>query len=289
MSFVRSPLSRVFNIALLESLFRKEETEEEESSEEKSKIAVAAAFSSNSSNPITATAAAAATAITNNINLTVLEELSAWDKWVVGLTQNTAETGSSIGKSAEVLLRQATSRIESLVTEASTAVSPATIEALVRKSSGVLLGNVTSTEMVAAATEFAVSRGLDVSEAADRAKETTAFATSLLQTADGLFRQGYVAGDPVAAKQKKEKQSLLQDVPAVPGSRALFAAFESVSELNTLSAEIVKTSEMGALAGAIYEDTLPQTLALGQTLVARGTTQDVAWMVSDTIANRSCF
>ena len=46
---------------------------------------------------------------------------------------------------------------------------------------------------------------------------------------------------------------------------------------------------MGALAGAIYEDTLPRTRALSQTIVARGVTQDIAWMVTDSVANRSSF
>lgn len=243
-SFLRSPLSRVFNIETLLQL------------------------TVNSASKSSSMAAAAATAVISTMNWTALEELASLDKWVGGLMQTT-------GKSAEGLLKQATS-----------AVSPEMVQALIRKSSE-MVSNVTSSTSTNSNNNN-INLNL-LPEAADRARETTAYAASLLRTADGIFRKGYVAGDPVAAKAKRSKQSFLQDIPVVAGSRALFDAFESVTELNMLTNTIVKAAEMGALAGAIYEDTVPRTRALGQTIVARGTTEDVAWMVTDAIANRTSF
>lgn len=230
----------------------------------------------NSTNPIGAAAASAATAIfTSLYNTTALEELSEWNKWVGGALQPNA-----IGKSAEVLLKQATAGIESFVTEASSAVNPETVQALIRFSSETLRLQQSNRSSAEAKSEFTV-------EEEDRVSQTTAFAQSLLATADGLLRKGYVFGDPIAEKEKSEP--FLEDVPAVAGSRALFDAFETAYELNTYSNSLVKAAEMGALAGAIYEETLPRTRALGQTIVARGVTQDVAWMVTDTISSRSSF
>jgi len=230
----------------------------------------------NSTNPIGAAAASAATAIfTNLYNTTALEELSVWNKWVGGALQPDA-----IGKSAEVLLKQATAGIESLVSDASSAVKPETVQDLIRFSSETLRLQQSNSSSDEAASELTV-------EDDDRIRQTTAFAQSLLATADGLLRKGYVFGDPIAKKEKNEP--FLEDVPAVAGSRALFDAFETAIELNAYSNSLVKAAEMGALAGAIYEDTLPRTRALGQTIVARGVTQDVAWMVTDTISKRSSF
>ena len=206
------------------------------------------------------------------------------------------QPGYVIGRSAEGLLKQATASIESVVTEASSAVKPETVEALIRFASETLsqaATNVSSTTVEVQQQPQQIGGddrgGLNVSDAADRVRETTAFASSLLATADGLFRKGYLSGDRIARKQKEEEESFLDNVPAVAGSRALFDAFETAVELNSYSPQMVKAAEMGALAGAIYEDTLPRTAALGQTIVARGVTEDVAWMVTDSVANRSSF
>lgn len=258
-SFVRSPLSRILNIKTLMKLTMNP--------------------ASNASTFIRDVTDTDTPSTTNWTSLND-EELSAWDRWMGGLVQST-------GKSAEVLVKQALGRMEALVVDASSAVSPATVLALIRKSSETATNVTTNTAFLEAAKQMARDRGLSVSEAADRAWETTAYAASLLRTADGVFRKGYVEGDPVAAKL--EKQSFLNDVPVVAGSRALFDAFGSVSEVNIVSNEIVKAAEMGALAGAIYEDTVPRTRALSQTIVAQGTTDDVAWMVTDAIANQTSF
>lgn len=46
---------------------------------------------------------------------------------------------------------------------------------------------------------------------------------------------------------------------------------------------------MGSLAGAVYEETISGAHALGQSMVARGNTEDVAWMVTDSIVDPKSF
>jgi hypothetical protein len=249
--FLTSSLSRVFNIDSLVQL------------------TLSSATMSSS------LAAAAASAVIGKVNWTALQELGSLDRFVEGMVQTT-------GKSAEVLFKTAATRMESLVVEASSTVSPEMMEALIRKSSEIVY-NVTK-----------LSTTINVSDMAYRGAESsssssTTYAMSLLQTADGLFRKGYIAGDQVSMKIRQSKQSILKNVPVIAGSRALFDSFDSAYELNLLSPTIIKAAEMGALSGAIYEDTVSRTRGLGQTIVARGTSQDVAWMVSDSIANPTSF
>ena len=46
---------------------------------------------------------------------------------------------------------------------------------------------------------------------------------------------------------------------------------------------VIKGAEMGSLAGAVYEDHMLSSHKLGHSLVANGTTANVAWMVTDAV------
>lgn len=221
--------------------------------------------------------------------LETLEALNGWDQWLGTLRKNIFDRASSadsalIGKSAEGILRQATARIESLLADASAVVSPTTIQTLIVKSSQALRNRTAANDLVEVAKEMAVARGLNVSEAADRARKTTVYASKLVTVADGVIRKGYIEGDLLP-----EKQTLMDGIPAVAGSRALFADFSTASEINSYGQGIAKAAEMGALSGAIYEDTVPRTLGLGHSIVARGMVAGVVWMVTDSIANATAF
>jgi Lipase (class 3) len=269
-SFLRSPLSRVLNIETLLRLAQGSNSTEMREKETKEEAAIG-----GRSNPKTLGL--------GNFNLSPLDELGSLSTWVAGLRLPSSE--AAIG-----LVQLATARVEAIVSDASSAMSPEIIDVLIRKSSQTV-SNETNNELllVDAAKQIAVDRGLNVSDAAQRAKETADYAASLLKVADGVFRKGYVMGDRVADKQKREKQSLLRDIGTVAGSKALFDSCETATELNALTPTLLKAAEMGALAGAIYEDTLSRARALEQTMVAQGTTADVVWMVTDSIANSNSF
>jgi hypothetical protein len=210
--------------------------------------------------------------------LETLEALSGWDQWTGTLRKKVN------GKSAEGILQQATARIESLLSDASSVVSPSTIQTLIVKASESLRSKAATNDLIEVAQKMALERGLDVSEAADRARETSAYASKLVTIADGVMRKGYVEGKVVPAKQ-----TVMDGVPAVAGSRALFADFTTASEINSYSPGIAKASDMADLCGCVYEDTPERTLELGYSIVAQGIASDVIWMVTDSIANATAF
>lgn len=186
------------------------------------------------------------------LDFSALVELSAWDEWRRYLWQTTNAIG---WKSAEV--------IESLVRDASSAISYETIQELLIKSSYTVMilnlnqtTNTTSSNLVIrenqksdgidmiefkeAAANVAMSRGLDITYAAAIAKETKDFAVSLLSVADGLLRKGYTRGDPIPSKQIKANNKYLANSPAVQGSQSLFEKFPSAFAINSYVSLIIR-------------------------------------------------
>lgn len=177
---------------------------------------------------------------------TTLEDIAAWNKFFRG-----SEKSSSGGSSSNVTkvsnqtlfetwVRQATARVESLVSDASAVLSPEAIEKLISTRA--------AAELLETAKRIALDRGMNVSIAA---RESASFARSFFQAADASMEQG-----------------------------RLFEHFETVSQLLDSDA-LTEAGKMGALSGAIYEDTVPRARQLGESIVARGTTKDVVWMVTD--------
>lgn len=264
------PLTRMLNMEALLS-FATTRSEEDTASSAKLASALASAATNATSDILSAS------------NLTFLDELSDWDRWVGGLKQN-IDIGEGIGRSGD-MLRQATARIESLVLDASSAVSPSTIQAIIRQASGIFQNSTAAKNLADASAAIAIERGLEVGEAAQRERETKAFTADFVSVADGILRKGYVEGGRVSER----RLDILSGLPAVPGSRALFANFESAVEINRLSPVIQKDAEMGALAGAIYDETIERSTALGHAIVAQGSTENVRWLVTDSMANASSF
>jgi hypothetical protein len=73
--------------------------------------------------------------------------------------------------------------------------------------------------------------------------------------------------------------------------RTLFHRFESVQSIP--SADFHHVSKQGAvnaqLAGAVYQDMIPSVPILGHSMVVKGTSADVKWMVTDSIGYNSDF
>ena len=132
------------------------------------------------------------------------------------------------------------------------------------------------------ATNLAREQGLNVSEAAVRAKETTEYTTNLVKLANGLLQNGYARND---VKQTEIDETQEKE------SKPLFSKFETAKLISTTHQKslIAKTAELGSICGAIYQETIPRTLGLGHSIVANGTTEDVSWMVTDCIAKASDY
>jgi hypothetical protein len=206
-----------------------------------------------------------------------ITELSEWDTWVSGLKESVADLGpATVGKTAEAILKKATMQVEAFVSASSALVSPTAMASLLRESRETILNQTLTNDLVEIAKTMAMVRGLDVTEAVEKAKAAAAYAANLTMAADSVYLSGYVAKDTI--------------VPTTTtGSRALFADYPTATQIDRFSAPIAKAAEMGALSGAIYEQMVPRTLALGHSIVAEGITDDVKWMVTDSIATPSSF
>jgi hypothetical protein len=139
-------------------------------------------------------------------------------------------------------------------------------------------------------------------DAERRIQDALAFSAKLVSVADAVLRQGYVGTTKVlktvAATTAASANRTATAAAVAPTSRALFADFATAREIGAdddgdgaarVPPPVAKAAEMGSLAGAIYEQTVPRTHALRHAIVARGVTADVAWMVTDALAADESF
>jgi hypothetical protein len=222
--------------------------------------------------------------LTNN-----LQEFRDWNnvvltlqKSVADLTETATETSSAaLGSATESILKEATARLEYLVSELSTAISPSTVQDLVLRAGRTLsLNEGAANALVEAAERLAREQGVDVREAADRARETTKYTATFVNAANALLVAGY-------ARKDTEENICVPEKDAQP----LFERFESARLVADCDRNVAinKAAEMGTLCGAIYQDTVPRTHQLGHSIVANGTTDNVLWMVTDSIEYEESF
>mmetsp|Transcript_30768 Transcript_30768/g.46662 ORF Transcript_30768/g.46662 Transcript_30768/m.46662 type:complete len:779 (+) Transcript_30768:208-2544(+) len=211
-----------------------------------------------------------------------LEGLSNWNNVVMSLQKSISEltatetqASATLGNTTEAILKEATKRLEYLVSEVSTAISPQTVQDLILQAGRNINLNATN-DLVEIAERLARDQGLDVREAADIARETTKSTASFVNTANALLAVGYTT-------ERIKQQPLVQKGRVGQG---LFDGFSTAKLLgDTDRASVVaKAAEMGTLCGAIYQDTIPVCHQVGHALVANGTTNDVVWMVTDSVA-----
>ena len=69
------------------------------------------------------------------------------------------------------------------------------------------------------------------------------------------------------------------------GMKPLFKNYRSVRSIPDAEWRqiINKGAEYGAISGAIYENTIPNTLGLGHSIVAQGKNSNIGWMVTDSL------
>jgi hypothetical protein len=240
----------------------------------------------------------------------VQEDLS-WDNFMQGLRRNVKDVveknndavgpRSDLALSTDYVLNQATQRIESFLNDATTSFSQERVQALILAATRGLsvdqnADNLKSIidKVVLAAEKIAREQGVDVSEAAAQARATTKYTTEFLRVANGVLLSGYVAGGELSLTQSANyarEMSISLDADDAKLSKPLFHRFRSVQRVSEGSFDHVSRTgaEMAKLAGAIYQDTLPIIHGLGHAMVANGTSADVVWMVTDSIAYDSEF
>lgn len=218
-----------------------------------------------------------------------LENVGDWNKLMASLQRSIADLTDGvsgtvgIGSAAETILKETTSRLEVFVASTSTAVSPAAIQDLIIKASQAMTSRdggieTAANAFVAVAEKLAREQGLDVREAADRARQTTKYTVDLVTSANELLVAGYAKGD-----QGSKKISGTTDKNIV--AKPLFHKFDSAEMLQSsdYARAVGKGAELGSLSGAIYQATVDTTHQLGHAIVQNGTTADVKWMISDSI------
>ena len=217
-------------------------------------------------------------------------------------TFTTSMSSSSSWSMAESILKLATAQVE-LVTSLSQQwlSSPTRLASLIRYAHQTLSNTTVARDYIQTAQQMALQRGLNWTQAAQQAQQAVAYAAKLSNVADSVLNQGYVTRreednddtdgwSPPPPSRRIIPQELEQETitgAAAPSSRALLADFASVSELTRLTPSLRQSAELAALAGAIYEQTLPRIQALGQAAVAFGATRNVKWMVTDAVVLRS--
>eukprot|EP00980_Cylindrotheca_fusiformis_P027835 scaffold22560_cov135-Cylindrotheca_fusiformis.AAC.46 len=221
----------------------------------------------------------------------------------LSVTQSSAITSEStskksVGQAAEEMLKVATSRIEYLVNEASKGLSPNIVNDLVFRSTQVFSNNGTNSveqltsDIVSVAEKIARARGLDVQFAAERARDATKGASAIVDIANRLFASGYAHGSRSGVSASELSPDTATE--ATDDLRPLFADFSTAEGIEPFQYQnvVAAGAMMGILAGAVYEDSsdpLEPFHRVRHSLVANGTTADVAWVVTDSIEFASTF
>ena len=162
-------------------------------------------------------------------------------------------------KSSDVdkILSEATKRLEFAVNSVSSTLSPTAIQGLVVQASKTLALREASGNLTLAAK-------MVFDEASKAPRATAKYTAELIEFANITLAQGMI--------------TLFKN----------YASVKTVPRTEWRQA-INKAAEYGALSGAIYENTLPNTHDLGHTIVAQGKTSDIAWMITDSIQQSQDF
>mmetsp|Transcript_14472 Transcript_14472/g.21369 ORF Transcript_14472/g.21369 Transcript_14472/m.21369 type:complete len:899 (+) Transcript_14472:29-2725(+) len=188
------------------------------------------------------------------------------------------------------ILKETTAKIEKFLNDASSIISPASVQDLIFGASRSIGLKEGADGIKAAADGFAnftdepaFKQGLD--EVASLARVTTQYTTDLVQWANSILLSGYVGGSDF---QDTNSPLIFEGVSA---SKPLFHRFTSVQALpkSDYRQSLMKATELSKLAGAIYQNIIPITHSIDHAIVANGTTADVAWMVTDSIAYEDDF
>ena len=192
---------------------------------------------------------------------------------------------------ANDMFQKASTQVEAALLAASTAVSPDVFNSVIKQARNVLK---LQDDLVAVATTAAEDKGLDVLEAAERARNTTTYVASLVSVADQVLRSGYVQKEEDAAignredRQAKADEFLSSTTESSPtttssssgGSNALFENIPSAQAISydEFGPAISTIAEMGWLSGGIYENAIERSHELGHSIVAQGISSNVFWV-----------
>ena len=217
--------------------------------------------------------------------LSAVQELGGLNQWLINAgaedakrsttTTTPSSSSNALSDAAGAFINEATSRLDYLVSEASTVLSPSVIRGLVERASGALALSDGDAFLRAAERLVGTQGGLDIREAAN-----------LVAVLNTVLSVGFVVNEldgNVALRDRNgdEKKTVVAEAKTEP----LFSGFSSAKLLKDrdYNIAVAKAAEFGILSGGIYQETEEKFFGEGHAFVANGTTADVAWIVSDSI------
>lgn len=224
------------------------------------------------------------------VNATTVQDMLDQQDWLAiqtapfldDLTTNSSVTPTEYNYSAwEGILKEATTRIEYLVQEASLA--PSVLPELIERTSQLFAFSSSSDD--SSINFLTMNRTVVESLPEERRQliqDTTNYAANFMTVANTVFTAGY-------ATARDDELSTTTTSTGTDVLRPLFSDFPSAQRIvrDQYPDVVRKGAEMGSLSGAIYEDTLVKCHGLGHSMIAQGTTADVAWMVTDSLKDSS--
>ena len=217
--------------------------------------------------------------------LSAVQELGGLNQWLINAgaedakrsttTTTPSSSSNALSDAAGAFINEATSRLDYLVSEASTVLSPSVIRGLVERASGALALSDGDAFLRAAERLVGTQGGLDIREAAN-----------LVAVLNTVLSVGFVVNEldgNVALRDRNGdgKKTVVAEAKTEP----LFSGFSSAKLLTDkdYNIAVAKAAEFGILSGGIYQETEEKFFGEGHAFVANGTTADVAWIVSDSI------
>ena len=203
------------------------------------------------------------------------ETVTSWDAFVSKLTVPTKGTADD----AEKILRELTKNLEGLLNEGS---SMRILQGLLGQATRTLFSNkgglkAASESIIASAERMALDQGLDVSDAAAKARATAEYTEKIVDLANNVLERGYFP------RETHDPYSRLSDDAAASNATALFESFYC-HPVPASSPVVGLGASLSSVAGSIYgshEDIISQFHSEKHSIVATGTTRDVRWVVSD--------
>lgn len=232
------------------------------------------------------------------------DEFSDWDRFMKSIQQTLPPPSFELPPtvaSTDAILRDATQKVESFLSDAAISFSPENVQNLIRNASRTLAVDqsadtfrLTVEGLVGAAEALAAEQGLDVSEAAAQARATTKYTAEFLRDANGVLLSGYVEGGRLGGVKDDTNFAKQMNIPLEDDGKLTKPLFHRYKSAQTISNEDFHSvlnlgSHMAVLAGAIYQDAVEKTHEIGHAIVANGKSADVAWMVTDHIGYESDF
>jgi len=157
----------------------------------------------------------------------------------------------------EKILQDATQRLELLINDTSAAFSPSAFQSLIIRASDALDIQEASGNLTAAAYSI-------FQQAGNAPRATAEYTAQLVQFSNAILVDGY---EPLFSKYPSVKSIPVEETQQ----------------------KVIKAAEFASLSGAVYDEPIANSHELRHSIIAKGKTADIGWMVTDSIQYEQDF